>query len=144
MCAESHSPAVQRTYCCSKVLPQGKQGWVRLGNETWGKTKHLAFLFQCSTRRRAAASSGLARTHHSWASRLSGWSSTARCLAGCGCHHSSQSWLLHLFGHICLTGQFCGGRKKERMEPPWDWVTQPHCHMWRPSLPVYVEFSVVG
>lgn len=56
MCAESHSPAVQRTYCCSKVLPQGKQGWVRLGNEAWGKTKHLAFLFQCSTRRRAAAS----------------------------------------------------------------------------------------
>ena len=38
--------AVQRTYCCSQVLPQGKQRWVRLGNEARGKTKHTAFLFQ--------------------------------------------------------------------------------------------------
>lgn len=94
-------------------------------------------------RRAAAASLGQAHAHRSWASRRSGWSSTARCPAGCGCRRSSRSWSLHLFARICLSGRFCGGGRKERLEPPQGRVRQLHSLMGT-SLPVYVEFSVVG
>lgn len=43
--------------------------------------------------------------YHSWASHRFGWSSTAQCLAGSWCHHFSQSWWPHPYGHSDRTDQ---------------------------------------
>lgn len=52
-----------------------------------------------------AAGVWLVGSYRSWASRRSGWSNTARCLAGSWCHRSSQSWWPRPYDHNDRTDQ---------------------------------------
>lgn len=52
-----------------------------------------------------AAGVWLVSSYRSWASRRSGWSNTARCLAGSWCHRSSQSWWPRPYDHNDRTDQ---------------------------------------